>query len=335
MKIHSLTSSMFFLDKHQSCFLKGIAIIIILLHNFFHWLPPRIGEHELNYSSKITEAFFYALVEHPQKIFHIIISYVGYIAISLFVFLSGYGLVKKYHAHNYSLIKLIFLQIVKVYELYLVSIYVFILFYLCQGWPIPWLGILNCLSLTNNFIPSKVFFLNGPWWFFSLIIQLYIVFPILYNFIFINKRNFAILLIGYYVSIYILTFYFNINTAYLYANFIGHIPEFSLGIFLSLFPQNLENKKSILILSIISFCGSMISSILHPFSFILGAIFLLVIGSCLYHILNKKLILIFYSIGILSPFLFGVHGFLRKPFMDMIPDKMNGYFCMIAFLLWF
>ncbi len=37
------------LDKQDTFLIKGIAILSILLHNFFHWIAPFTGENEFDF----------------------------------------------------------------------------------------------------------------------------------------------------------------------------------------------------------------------------------------------------------------------------------------------
>jgi len=87
-------------------------------------------------------------------------------------------------------------------------------------------------SFLSNFIPGKALTINGPWWFYSMIVQLYAVFPLI---VWLYKKFkeialFAIVVISYTVLILYNDYFVSID-ATLYYQFIGHLPEFILGVF--------------------------------------------------------------------------------------------------------
>ena len=77
-------------------FFKGIAILMILFHNFFHWLPPKIGENEQDFDLLRFRTYLNICFDSPELIIQATFSFFGHFGVSIFLFLSAYGLTKKY-----------------------------------------------------------------------------------------------------------------------------------------------------------------------------------------------------------------------------------------------
>ena len=92
------------------------------------------------------------------------------------------------------------------------------------------------MSLTTNLSPETLFLVCGPWWFFSLIIQLYLLFLFLYKFIQKDISNIVLICFSYLLIALYWMKYCGTGIG-LYANAIGHIPEFSLGIFVAIYEK--------------------------------------------------------------------------------------------------
>ena len=181
-----------YLTPVQTLFLKGFAILCIMSHNFFHWVPPVTYENEMHfypmYFSRFLQDFTW-----PDAI-NCLFSFWGFYGVYLFIFLSGYGLTKSFtHHHTERNIRFIGRHIAKIYLLFLCSaaLYLFIV-------PkVNYRAVLHVLSLTTNLSPETLFLVCGPWWFFSLIIQLYLLFLFLYKFIQKDISNIVLICFSY------------------------------------------------------------------------------------------------------------------------------------------
>ena len=182
-----------YLTPVQTLFLKGFAILCIMSHNFFHWVPPVTYENEMHfypmYFSRFLQDFTW-----PDAI-NCLFSFWGFYGVYLFIFLSGYGLTKSFtHHHTERNIRFIGRHIAKIYLLFLCSaaLYLFIV-------PkVNYRAVLHVLSLTTNLSPETLFLVCGPWWFFSLIIQLYLLFLFLYKFIQKDISNIVLIVFSYF-----------------------------------------------------------------------------------------------------------------------------------------
>lgn len=75
-----------YLTPVQTLFLKGFAILCIMSHNFFHWVPPVTYENEMHfypmYFSRFLQDFTW-----PDAI-NCLFSFWGFYGVYLFIFLS-------------------------------------------------------------------------------------------------------------------------------------------------------------------------------------------------------------------------------------------------------
>ena len=167
------------LSKDDNAALKGAAILMIVLHNFCHWILP-VTENEYSFELNKSMMWLENFCNGGPHVILNFLSFWGHYGVAVFLFLSGFGLVRKYESptsgtleflpfmkHNYlKLWKLLFIAVI---------IQCFIDFDI-------WNFVL--LTFASNLIPEAEL-VNGPWWFFSLIIQCYC----LYALCFYRKNN--------------------------------------------------------------------------------------------------------------------------------------------------
>ena len=171
------------LTKSDNHLLKGIAILSIMLHNLLHLLPRAVAENEFEFSARNIHRVVYEF-HHSHDVWSIIsalISHFGHYGVSIFLFLSGYGLVMKYEKSSSSipLIPSFIWQHMKKLWGLMVPGFVVAFFFLID-WNTftlqlkdsnPWLT----FAFLGNFFKFDTL-LYGPWWFFSLMLQFYILY---------------------------------------------------------------------------------------------------------------------------------------------------------------
>ena len=171
------------LTKSDNHLLKGIAILSIMLHNLLHLLPGAVAENEFTFSARNIHRVVYEF-HHSHDVWSIIsalISHFGHYGVSIFLFLSGYGLVMKYEKSSSSIPPVpsfIWQHIKKLWELMLPGFVV--AFFFLIDWNTftlqlkdsnPWLT----FAFLGNFFKFDTL-LYGPWWFFSLMLQFYVLY---------------------------------------------------------------------------------------------------------------------------------------------------------------
>lgn len=175
------------LSRNDTAFLKGIAILMIVMHNFCHWLPGCVVENEYTFdASRIGRYLDYFTQGGPHLVLNFF-SHYGHYGVPLFLFLSGYGLVKKYEStktktmtKTMTALAFIWQHAVKLWRLMLPALLIYWLCTLCFGkpWTTKPTDLLAMVTYTANLFYQRDLIL-GPWWFFSLILQLYIIYRLL------------------------------------------------------------------------------------------------------------------------------------------------------------
>ena len=179
------------MKKKESSALRGLAIMLIMLHNYCHWLPFAVQENEFSFSVEKYIQFWNVI--SWETLFIHFFSFWGHLGVSVFVFLSGYGLVKKYDTTNIDW-KIFTLQHYKKLCVPMVSgfiayfIVLFIIHYHTNqdiSAIIPIKRFLAQISLIINFLPDPHrLIMPGPYWYFGLTMQLYLIYLL-----FVYKRS--------------------------------------------------------------------------------------------------------------------------------------------------
>ncbi len=332
------------ITKDQTAILKGIGILAILFHNYFHWVIPSFGENEFEFSVSRVEGFLGAFPCSFPDAVNLAFSFLGHFGVQIFIFISGYGLARSVAARRVEWSDFFVSRLQKLYPTYLVSVMILIVLMFYNSSQLPdsvfFHQVWRKIVLVSNLFPREALSINGPWWFYSLIVQLYLLFPLV---LYLIKRSPFLWLVVLLSVSYILLWFVNplldetgLN---LWQNAPGHIPEFAFGVFLATKPK-IRFAPVVYIIALVVFCLSNFYKQLWPFGFI--AITIVVVGfykllSSLgtgHHILPLKKTLIYY--GNLSMFLFAIHGFLRAPFVktaNNLEISWYTFFLAIAFFI--
>lgn len=324
-------------SKQDTSVLKGFAILCICLHNFFHHLAPSPGENEFYFSINHINNFISQLAETPSEFVNILFSYLGHFGVQIFIFISGFGLTISMMNRPKPWIYFVIDRLKKLYPLLLTAVISFILLTILMYARLPWKThfeeINYKLLLIHTLLPNQGTSVNGPWWFFGLIFQLYLIFPLLFNLI--KRFDFKALIIiclASYTWIFISQYFFyDIHEVYLLQNFPGHLPEFCLGIFLA-FKKNIKINNVIFFIALVVFSLGNYFKFFFPFTFLSVTIISIFIYQFLKNIpINKKILRLFLvNLGNVSMSLFVIHGFMRTPFLKLATTSMNtalGHIC--------
>lgn len=173
------------LTHFQCNVLRGIAIIGIFLHNYCHWLNPIVKENEYTFKMANVE-WFRNVAIHPDILFPLHwISFLGHYGVPIFLFLSAYGLFKKYEQGEtedngtWAAVGFVWTHYVKLFRMMVVGYVAFIIVdhYTPGSWNFTWDKVLAQLLMYNNMLeqPDRMIW-PGPYWFFGLMLQLYAVY---------------------------------------------------------------------------------------------------------------------------------------------------------------
>ena len=308
--------------KRDTDIIKGFAILCIVFHNYFHWLAPSPGENEFNFSLTHVKNMFHLLGQQPGEFVNILFSYFGHYGVQLFIMISGFGLVLSMMNRPRTWGSFMLSRLKKLYPLLLTAI-VFFFFgrLLMEGRGFDALERTEIgykLLFIHTLLPNSGLSVCGPWWFFGLIFQLYLVFPLLFRCL--KKWGwgaFGVVCVISYGLIFLFREYLNLHQGVIIMqNAPAHLPEFCFGMMLA-FNRDKRLHWLWLVLALAVFIGGNFTSILYPFTFLS----LCVIAVFAYHGLKSIRVpkqwlgrpLAYF--GGLSMMLFVVHGFLRTPIL--------------------
>ncbi|MBR5749669.1 MAG: acyltransferase [Prevotella sp.] len=185
------------LTRKECTAMRGIAILAIMLHNYTHWLKGIVRENEYTWQYEKWDQLW-QVVQHPDELLPMhLLSFFGHYGVPVFLFLSGYGLVKKYEQGDLPEVgiwRFIRYSYLKLFRIFIVGFVAFILLdaitpnmhrYL-------WTEVVAMLGMFANFFenPSKVVW-PGPYWYFSITLQMYI----LYRLVFYRWRHWGVVAI--------------------------------------------------------------------------------------------------------------------------------------------
>ena len=116
-----------YLDFESVTILKGLAILIIVVHNFCIHLPFTPEENEFTFHISGNTALYNQIISPDRYLLLDILAYFGHYFVALFVFISGYGLVRKYEQKekNIGLFEFIKAHYIKLAILLLPTLLVF------------------------------------------------------------------------------------------------------------------------------------------------------------------------------------------------------------------
>ncbi|QTA79112.1 Acyltransferase [Desulfonema limicola] len=324
------------ISKEYTQLYKGIGILLIVLHNFFHNIPPVIGENEFIFSLSFSLKYYDLLIQSPGEFIRIFFSFWGHYGVQLFVFLSAYGLGRHYAYQKLSFRPFILKRLNKIYLSFLICVCLYIVLGILKSIfttekVLYWDSILWKVLLISNFLPGQASKPVGAWWFIPFIFQFYLFFPIIFS---LFKKfgsqsllwiGFSSLFIEWRLNPYLINMDINLN----YMVF-GHLTVFCFGLFLS--ANTLKASNSLLISAFLIFAVGHFSSTIWLISDLSVTILLIVIFYIFFSHLTKTSFLyrLIQFYGIISFPLFMVNGFLRSPFHDMAV-KYNNFFSTIIF----
>lgn len=180
------------LNRTECNILRGIAIAGIVLHNYCHWLRPIVKENEYQFNQHNVDWFNNVMAHgfNERTFFHLL-SFFGHYGVPIFLFLSAYGLVMKYEGAKTQILPdsgstnepnaLSFLRYhwLKLFRMMIVGFAAFVLVdAMTEGQHhYEVMDIVAQMGLFNNLLPNPDDIIwPGPYWFFGLMLQLYIVY---------------------------------------------------------------------------------------------------------------------------------------------------------------
>lgn len=304
--------------------IRGLSMLIIMLHNYFHLIPPAPGENEFDFSRQRWEDFWRAATGAPADVPHLLFAFLGAYSLQAFIFLSAYGLAKTWRETRWA--AFVAGRFAKLYPAFLGAAVLLVALHFFMRSPELvssefWRSLALKLLLVANLVPDQAFAVVGPWWFYGFIFQFYLIFPFLMRLDVRTRGRSTVVLffVGLAVSALGMAPWENaLSGTKLHAQALGHLPEFCLGIFLAR-RGTLRLPRWLLPLSLAGVVAGNFIGWLWPFTLAFAALAWIgfipgFLAFCRRHALLQWA---FVGLGELSMYLFATHGFLRAPFLDV------------------
>lgn len=320
------------IDKKDTLKIKGIAIALIIFHNYFHLTFTKTKENEISFDQNRFSYFLNDFIYTPSEWIQSLLTYFGHFGVQLFIFISAYSLYLS-HPKIKSSKSFLLSRIKKIWPMFILSYLAYCFIHgINDGGIYGFTTVLKnsigdyILLLTGIYplIPGNSFPIVGPWWFVSFIIQFY-VFWALTSRLFNNSSKLTLvtlitsgIILNYTVTPYIQRL-FDVK---LLLTPIGHIPEIFIGIYFAKY--GIVNSRELYFISFITLALSGYYEILWPMHHISALIVFLGISLLIIKKLktkNEQLTLLW--LGTYSLPLFLVNGFLRSPFVKGATESNN------------
>lgn len=171
----------------ESKALRGIAILGIILHNYCHFLGFAVKENEYTFDAEKPMMMLDRLCSLNHYLFVHILSFFGHYGVPVFLFISGFGLVMKYEYKNKDketrILPFVWYNYAKLLRLMFLGYIAFAV--VCYLDPHGYHGytvgrVVAQLFMYINILPDPDHIIKpGPYWYFGLTMQLYIVYRLL------------------------------------------------------------------------------------------------------------------------------------------------------------
>ena len=173
------------LTRNECTAMRGIAILAIVLHNYCHFISKIVQENEYQFFVSHNEQLW-QVVTNPDALLPVhLLSFFGHYGVPVFLFLSGYGLVRKYETSDDSCppVRFVRYSYLKLLRMLIVGFSLFI----CVDMVTPgrfqfhWDNVIAQLLMYINVLPEpEKTIWPGIYWFFGLMMELYIVYRLLF-----------------------------------------------------------------------------------------------------------------------------------------------------------
>ncbi|MDE6272166.1 MAG: acyltransferase family protein [Muribaculaceae bacterium] len=314
-------------SRPQTEIMRGVSIIFIMLHNLLHLYPGVLRESEFFYDFGAISKFGEILGSgNLLAAWENIISFLGWYGVPMFIFLSGFGLSKRYDGKPFETWAFIKRNWLKLVTLMSIGVFIFCVDQFItilsqehpQGWKI-FLNFLIPLTCLNDLVQFRLDSIPGVYWYFGLAFELYVIYALYLRIKSGGKVKNGSLLWGMTAICFIaVPFFWNWPfgfdpikfQTYLRHNFVGWMLPFAAGIWIARNPrQPLWGVIALCIVSVALFVPSLYS----VWSWQLTSIFAVVIIAGISIIFSKIPVFGRFWIwtGQLSAYLFVAHPIVR------------------------
>ncbi len=335
----NLTSEQNLLSRMECNIMRGFAIMAIALNNFGTWLNGIVKDNEFGYDYNQVEAFMTSL-KHPKDTFLLdLLAFYSPFGVMLFIFLSGYGLTLKYEGSvSLSTRKFITEHYKKLFMMQLkgVALFLVVILIFDPDRLVYFRHLAGQLLMVENLNPINPKLTPGPYWFFGMIMEIYVI----YRLAFYRRPTWLIFFLML-VSILIMACVgANGKTMYyLRYNFCMAILPFGLGVLVARFGKRLYcvlHSTTTCLLVLLLFVLLLTACKFNFYSWLIMPLFIIGVSIPLAKLLsiNHLTADVFCWLGGLSGVIFLVHPLLREVIIERTNSSGNyyGMFLVYVFL---
>lgn len=326
--------------NHVECnIMRGFAILAVASNNFGHLVNGVVQDNEFVYDYGQVDAFVSSL-RYPSNTFWLdLLSFYSPFGVMLFIFLSGYGLTRKYEKGqgvSVSNKNFILGHYLKLFQMQLkgLTLFLLIMFLFDPDYIVYFRHLVSQLLMIENMNPIDPIIIAGPYWFFGMIVEMYVI----YRFVLYQKSS------SFILSVVIISLLFMIPLdpvgaaiRYLRINFCMAMLPFCLGILVARYTNVIDslfdNGKKCLISIMIFFLLLTICKFTF-YSWIVMPIFIIGLSIPLSKIICrfKYLSAALSWVGALSGVIFVVHPIMREILIQRTNQSGNYYGMFFAYL---
>ena len=320
------------MTKKECSILRGVAILCIILHNFCKRIPFAVPENE--YSFNLDNILLFWNTLQWDTVFIQFFSFWGHLGVPVFVLLSGYGLALKYdRIENLDWKDFLWRHYKKLcYPMVGGLLAYYIIRYLMS--PYDYNGIQEIfpikqfvaqLTMLINLLPEPhKLILPGPYWYFGMTMQLYVIYLI-----FVHKRPTAFIIIIAVATLFVCLFLQQYTSLLIRikVNAAGWLLPFALGIIIGRSYKCCPPKYT----KFVTLCAMgtipLFSLTYYTWLIIPFAITILAIG--IVPTIPGQLSSIFNFVGKISMYVFVIHPIVRE--MNFLYD-LNPYMGILLYV---
>lgn len=296
--------------------IRGLAILAIFLHNYSHILSGIVTENEYSFVSKHPHQLLYQLLHPTLELPLHLLSFFGHYGVPLFLFLSAYGLEKKYSVSDKPapVGKFIASHYAKLWVMMIIGFLPFLSLDIitADGSRDPLANIIPQLTMISTLFPFKPYMVwPGPYWYFPLMVQVYIIYRL---FLFRRTWHWAV---GMLLLCQLAQHLFTNNIyvqMWLRYNFIGSMLPFILGLLYSRYGRSISGKQALFLL-ILSSIGIFLGSF-TIYSWLWVPALVCVAGLSLIQLLPQAIINPLTWLGGISSAIFVFHPLVRQLILE-------------------
>ncbi len=321
------------ITRDQSVIMRGMAIMLIALHNYCHLLFFTVPENESSFSKNNVFEFFGKATALSDEWIYDFFSFLGWYGVPVFIFLTGFGLVRKYEGKDaIPMVKSTFLfyNWLKLLALLLPGVLYYVSFdvvnYILSGDSGYLINLYNrflLLTFLNDILAPWTGITPGVYWYFGLTLEFYF----LYAFIVYRRHSGLLILLtsaSVALQMAVLNVYGESGTMlwWIRQNITGWMVPFSFGIFYARF-KTISVCWIYIIVSaaVILFFPTMTDPLLWQLSLLCAIVMAIAAARISSRIPYWRELWIY--IGRLSPFIFAAHPIVRGLFFIYLSPAHN------------